>query len=93
MVGIAKLFSDPGFSGHDLQITQDVPNLTHVKMGALHDWNDEARSIDVVAGTWEFWEHVDYKGLHVTVAGPKRGNCLELGIPERWVSSVRKVSD
>lgn len=93
MAGILYIYDKPGHGGRDAQITHDEPDLRNVSHGA-GNWNDEMQSLNIVEGSWEFYEHINFGGTKVGPLGRgTNGNCEQFGIPNNWVSSIKKVSD
>ncbi|GAB2176333.1 beta/gamma crystallin-related protein [Dongia sp. agr-C8] len=88
------IFWDENFDGHIAGFIDSIPDLRGVPgKWPGSNFNDEASSIIVSAGTWRFYEHVQYQGL-VTELGPGRyANMIIAKFMDNAVSSILKVSD
>jgi len=53
------LYAEAGFSGRSLEVRDTLYDLPVVvdTDGAVFNWNDEVRSIEVVSGTWRLYQH------------------------------------
>jgi len=49
------LYSEPGFQGRSLVLTEGLIDLPKESDG--FDWNDNVRSIRVLGGTWRLYQH------------------------------------
>lgn len=78
------LFGDAGMRGRSLPLHGDVANLT--AMG----FNDQAESMTIQHGNWEFCEHENFRGK-CRVYGPGHYERLERGF-HRSITAVRLVS-
>jgi len=61
----ATLFANKSKGGHNITFTNlAVPDLDDYK------WDNKTNSIEVLSGTWQFFEKPNYKGKQIYVAGP-----------------------
>jgi hypothetical protein len=59
------------------------------------DWNDKITCILVISGTWEFWEHAEFQGDHITLSPGYYHNIAHHTGNEFWndrISSFRPIS-
>jgi hypothetical protein len=86
------------FGGYAAEFTDSVPNLSAENgrgpVVGPGNWNEEISSWRVATGQWQFFEHAGYGGLATKVYGPGEClNCVEAGFSNKWISSIRKISD
>ena len=74
------------FKGKQLTLRQSAPDLRK------ENFNDKASSVEVSAGFWRLWEHINYAG-RFWIVGPGRYGFSELSekIGNDCISSVEKL--
>jgi hypothetical protein len=77
------LFGGTGMRGRSLPLHRDISNLTDLR------FNDQAESMTIQQGTWEFCEHNDFRGK-CRVFGPGQYDRLDRDF-HRSITSVRQV--
>jgi len=77
------LFGGAGMRGRSLPLHTDVANLTEL------GFNDQAESMTIQQGNWEFCEHENFRGK-CRVFGPGQYDHLERGF-HRSITAVRMV--
>jgi hypothetical protein len=92
-----EIYDEISFGGRKATLSEsegDLRNISH-GFGQLGNWNDEIQSFKVISGTWRLFEHTGFGGLGTQPfkAGASIANCQDAGFPNKWVSSVQKISD
>ncbi len=77
------LFSNTNFGGREMAVTSEIRDLDRT------GFNDQAASIVIRSGQWEFCEHRDFGG-QCRVYGPGEYRSIDRGLT-RNVSSIRMV--
>ena len=77
-----ELFNDVGLRGRRVGVSHDIRTLRDI------GFNDNANSMVIHYGTWEFCEHSDYGG-QCRVYGPGRYQDLQDFIDR--ISSLRRI--
>ena len=91
------VWDDINFGGYATEFRDSVPNLSAESgrgPGVGKNWNDKISSWKIDTGQWQFFEHAGYGGVATKVYG--RGaclNCAHAGFSNKWISSIRKISD
>ena len=57
--GLIVLYSEPGFQGKTLIVTDSLLDMPKEQLGdgTVFDWNENVRSMRVIAGTWRLYQH------------------------------------
>lgn len=92
-MGRCVVYRDREFGGDYYEFTAGNSNLKNKSrgIGNFDDWNDEISSFKIIEGNWEFFEHVDYKGVSVTLGPGNYGWVGDIGLPNDTISSLRLV--
>ena len=97
-MGRIKVWDEINFGGYATEFTDSVHNLSTESgrgplIGSEH-WNDQISSWRVDTGQWQFFEHAGYGGVATKVYGPGEClNCAQAGFSNKWISSIKKISD
>jgi hypothetical protein len=80
------LYEHVNFSGdHKHIVERDERNLH------TDGWGDRVSSMDVLAGVWQFCQHVDFGGRQITLGPGSYPNIAAQGLANDSLSSVRRV--
>jgi hypothetical protein len=77
------VWDEINFGGYATEFRDSVPNLSaeNIVMEDRH-------------GPGQFFEHAGYGGVATKVYGPGAClNCAHAGFSNKWISSIRKISD
>lgn len=85
LAGAITLYSEPGFRGDRLTLRGDVGNLD-----GYGRWNDRARSLMVLSGTWEVCKHAGYRKCRTLGPGTRLANLAGMSYLDA-ISSLRQV--
>ena len=86
------LFQDKDFRGHHVHIFFSESDLRKHPLGDNDCFNDKVSSFIIKEGTWEFWEHIDFKGVKYNTLG--KGNYADVSkfnISDNKLSSLKPV--
>jgi hypothetical protein len=89
------VWTDINFHGTEHTFTDSNSDLTTIHTGPGGNLNDEISSFVVNSGTWRLFENTNYGGLGTQVfkPGDRIANCTDAGFPNKWVSSIQKLTD
>ena len=84
--GVAILYQDINFGGRSLRFNNGDSNLVN------NNFNDETSSIVISPGErWRFYRDINFRGPSVTLRGGAYSFVPRVGIPNDWISSLRRL--
>ncbi|MEH2325730.1 MAG: beta/gamma crystallin-related protein [Nostoc sp.] len=87
------LYNDPNGQGRSLNINASIgdgdPNIGIDNEGSINNFNDQASSILIIRGSWNFFQDSGFRGQATGILGP--GVLYNLGANNDAITSAFRV--